>query len=190
MSNTVKTVCDNPNCSAAGKCELTNRECPFFKNTCNRRNSTHRGQAVSVERHLQLPQQSIQPTEELSYNGFKIGQRLPSFNEYVNACRANPYVGAKLKKDTEYVIEFEIMLAKRNGSLKVPKPPVKITFVWHESNKRRDLDNIFSAKKYILDAMQKARVLENDSRKFIVGLTDEIVDDTADFVEVKIYEVN
>lgn len=128
-------------------------------------------------------------TEEQK-NGFAIDCKLPSLNEYQNACRANRYAGAKFKKETEAIIELSILKALRAGTLHAPRPPIRIAFKWHEKTRRRDADNIASAKKFILDAMQTMRVIENDNRKNVVGFSDEIIDDSRDFVEVKIYEVS
>ena len=128
-------------------------------------------------------------TVEQKHNGFTVPTRLPSLNEYIDACRTNRYKGAKLKADTEAVIALAVMQALQRGELRRPTPPVRIAFTWHESTKRRDADNVASAKKYILDAMQSVGVIPNDSRKYVKGFTDDVVDDTRDFVEVKIYEV-
>lgn len=62
-------------------------------------------------------------------------------------------------------------------------------FEWHERTKKRDADNIASAKKFILDALVKMRVLEDDSRKFVKGFSDVIVDDKEDFVKVELIEI-
>ena len=100
---------------------------------------------------------------------FEINKRLPSFNEYTKKNRANKYAGAEMKKQEE---EF-IYLAIKNqlGNLKI-KNPVKINFLWIEENGKRDLDNISFAKKFILDALVKAKVIENDSRKYVAGFVD------------------
>lgn len=119
---------------------------------------------------------------------FDIMQKLPSLNDYINACRTNKYKGAKFKDDIETYIGWAIRQAMCEGKVKPTKKPIKITFIWHERTKRRDADNIASAKKYILDAMQKQGIIPNDSRKYVKGFTDEIVDDIADYVEVMIYE--
>lgn len=39
-------------------------------------------------------------------------------------------------------------------------------------NRKRDIDNVSSAKKYILDALQRAKILKNDSPKYVVGHKD------------------
>ena len=121
-------------------------------------------------------------------NQFTYHGRLPSLNDYINACRSHWSKGAEMKYQTETDIIWEIKAAKCKGLLHPVSGPVAISFEWHESDQRRDLDNIFSAKKYILDAMQKAGIIANDNRKNVVGLNDTIIDDTKDFVIVTIQE--
>lgn len=121
-------------------------------------------------------------------NGFTIAGRLPSLNDYINACRSHWSKGAALKRETEDAIIWHIISAKSKGTLYPVSGPVAIAFEWHESDKRRDLDNIISAKKYILDAMQRAGIIANDNRKNVVSLADTLIDDNADFVRVTIRE--
>lgn len=64
-----------------------------------------------------------------------------------------------------------------------------VRFEWHERTKKRDADNIASAKKFVLDALVKSGVLEDDSRKYVKGFYDNIVDDKEDFVIVELVEV-
>lgn len=64
-----------------------------------------------------------------------------------------------------------------------------VRFEWHERTKKRDADNIASAKKFVLDALVKSGVLEDDSRKYVKGFYDKIVDDKEDFVIVELVEV-
>ena len=54
-------------------------------------------------------------------------------------------------------------------------------FEWHSST-RHDPDNVAFAKKFILDGLQLAGVLENDNRKFIGTMADEIIQDDEDYV--------
>ena len=96
----------------------------------------------------------------------EIHMKLPSLNEYVNACRSNRFQGGKMKKDLENDIGVYIA--------KLPRfeKPVKIHFHWVEGNKRRDLDNVAFAKKFILDSMVKNGKLKDDNRKFVTAFTD------------------
>lgn len=119
-------------------------------------------------------------------NGFTIRGRLPSLNDYINACRTHWSKGAQLKEQTETDIIWQIKAARGRGLVHPVSGPVVVSFEWHESDKRRDLDNIYSAKKYILDAMQRAGIISNDNRRHVVGLYDSIIDDNQDFVKVTI----
>lgn len=96
----------------------------------------------------------------------EIPLKLPSLNEYVNVCRTNPYKAAKFKADLEYQIGAYV------SWLPVFTSPIKIHFHWVEENKRRDLDNICAAKKFILDAMVKQGKLLDDNRKYVTAFTD------------------
>lgn len=109
--------------------------------------------------------------------------RLPSLNEYIRECRANRYAGAKMKRN----VEDDIMVYL----IKMPKyeKPVKIHFHWIEENKRRDLDNVCFAKKYILDAMVKAGKLKNDNRNYVKGFMDTFEYGKESKVILKIQEV-
>ena len=122
-------------------------------------------------------------------NYFTIKQKLPSLNQYTIACRSNKYAGAKFKRDIEEAIGWDIKQALTSKTLHPPDGAVFVRFVWHERTKKRDADNIASAKKFILDALVNNGVLKDDSRKYVKGFYDEIIDDTADFVRVEFVEV-
>lgn len=117
--------------------------------------------------------------------GFVINGKLPSLNEYINACRCNRYKGAQLKRDVEAFISCSIKQAK----LKPIYNPCTVRFEWHEKTAKRDCDNIASAKKYILDALQKTGIIPNDNQKYIKGFTDDFVRDVKDFVIVELTEL-
>ena len=102
---------------------------------------------------------------------FTIHSRLPSLNEVIGENRANRYKGAKLKKDTEALIIAEI---KRQKVQPITEYPVEVFVRWVEPNKKRDVDNIQSSKKFILDAMVKAGVLVNDSQKYVAQVHDVV----------------
>lgn len=113
----------------------------------------------------------------------EIPMKLPSLNEYIRVCRSNVYMASKFKKDIELQIGGYI------ATLPKFKRPVKIHFHWVESNKRRDLDNIASAKKFILDSMVKVGVLTDDNRKCVVAFTDTFEYNTQAKVILEIEEV-
>lgn len=105
-------------------------------------------------------------------NEFTIKHKLPSLNDVIEANRTNRFMGAKFKKDIEEAIGWSIRSALTRKTLYKPKKAVVVRFTWTEPNRRRDCDNIASAKKFILDALVKMRVLENDTQKFVVGFYD------------------
>ena len=99
--------------------------------------------------------------------------RLPGLNDYIAALDANRYRGHKLKQSTEADIGICILSALAQKDLKrVQEYPVRVSFEWHEKTRKRDLDNIASAKKYILDALQKSGVLQGDGQKYVGDLHD------------------
>ncbi len=110
--------------------------------------------------------------------------RLPGCNEYIEACRKNRYEAARMKRETQELIRWQIY--------RLPKltKPVKIAFRWIEPNARRDYDNITYGRKFILDALQEAGKLPNDNRKYVRGFSDEFAVDKDDpRIEMKIEEI-
>lgn len=99
-------------------------------------------------------------------NKIEIPIKLPSLNQYINECRKNRYAGANMKKEVEIDIGWYI------NQLPEYKNPIKIHFHWVEENKKRDLDNVCFAKKFILDSMVKAGKLKDDNRNYVKGFKD------------------
>lgn len=91
----------------------------------------------------------------------EIPMRLPSLNDYIGICRKNPKYANRFKQN----LESEIGLYLKD--LPRFEKRIAIDFHWIEINKKRDPDNIASAKKFILDAMQKEEIIKNDNWKFV-----------------------
>jgi len=103
-------------------------------------------------------------------------------NEWIKIERGNRYAAAKIKKDTTYAISLML-----NGQPKIPTP-CGLIFIWTIPNKRRDLDNISFATKFVLDGMVKAGVIENDNLKHITSLHHEFkIGDTVG-VEIEVID--
>jgi len=114
---------------------------------------------------------------------FVIPGRLPGLNEITNANRANMYQGAHMKKSTEKMITAALMYQKVTPI----HEPVYLRFNWVEPNKKRDKDNIASGRKFILDALVKSGILENDGWKHIIGFSDRFnVDKNNPHIEVEL----
>lgn len=117
---------------------------------------------------------------------FKIDAKLPSLNEYINACRRNAYSGGNFKKDTDTICSVFI----RNARITAIKKPVKVHFEWHESTYKRDLDNISGyGRKTILDALVSCGCLKDDSPKYVKGFTEDFIKDKKCFCVVTITEL-
>ena len=113
-----------------------------------------------------------------------IPMRLPSLNEYINACRTNKYMANALKKKTQESIGWYLR------RLPTFKNPVRIKFIWvSKKGDRRDLDNIGFAKKFILDALQECGKLQNDNSKYVVGFIDEFTYGATYEVRLEIEEI-
>lgn len=115
-------------------------------------------------------------------NHFIIPARLPGLNELISANRANRYKGAALKKETDTLIRFVIRAAVNKGECWPVVLPAAVHLHFQERNRRRDLDNVFSSAKFILDAMKAEGIIRDDSQRYVrilaysfeVGDADEI----------------
>ena len=96
----------------------------------------------------------------------EIPMRLPSLNDYIRACRTNKYSGANMKKKIENDLGWYL------SELPKFENPIEIDFHWIEGNKRRDLDNVAFAKKFILDALVKSGKLKDDNRRCVTAFRD------------------
>lgn len=112
---------------------------------------------------------------------YKIAGKLPSCNEYIDACRRNRFAAAKMKSEAEKLIGSQI------HDTEPVTGAVRLRFVWHEHNRRRDKDNVAFAKKFILDALQKKGVLPNDNNHYVAGFEDSFEYGGEYGVEVEIY---
>ena len=124
--------------------------------------------------------------QNMGFNHFIIKEKLPSLNEYTDACRAGKRKGAEFKKNIEEIIWAYIKTSKTVFPVTTP---VEVHFEWHEADRKRDVDNITFAKKFILDAMQKCNIIKNDSRKKVKQCYDKVYEDDMYFVVVTLMEI-
>lgn len=117
-----------------------------------------------------------------------IRARLNNLNDYIGAERTNRYKAAKMKARNESLVKIAIKQQMRG--IKIEKP-VYMAYRWYEKNRRRDLDNISSfGRKVIQDALVQTHVLQNDGWKEIAGFSDDFfVDADNPRIEVLIREV-
>ena len=111
--------------------------------------------------------------------------RLPSLNEYIKVLNNNRYYANTFKQ----AVERDLLWSIKNSRMKPTDKPCIAHITFHEENRRRDIDNIYSANKYILDALTKAGIIKNDSQKYITDVKNSFVHDTENFVEIVLEEV-
>lgn len=115
--------------------------------------------------------------------------KLDGLNNYISACRTNHYKGASMKAHNEKMVISEIYRQMRGQHF---RKPVFMRYTWYEPNRRRDLDNVSSfGRKVIQDALVKTHVLDNDGWKQIKGFSDAFyVDAKRPRIEVEIEEAD
>lgn len=98
-----------------------------------------------------------------------ISGELTDLNTYIKADKANRYAGGEIKKiETNRVANIA-----RFSKIPPFEKPVKVKFSWYLKNKKKDLDNVAFAKKFILDGLVVAGVFKNDGQRWVRGFTDD-----------------
>lgn len=113
----------------------------------------------------------------------KTHDRFPTLNEYIDCERGSTIAAAAMKKKCTEQVKAQCL----SQQIQPVNGKVDLLFEWHSST-RHDPDNVAFAKKFILDGLQLAGVLENDNRKFIGTMADEIIQDDEDYVIIYITE--
>lgn len=114
--------------------------------------------------------------------------KLDGLNDYIAAERTNRHKGAKMKADNGNIVAVAIRQCLRDVRI---ERAVEMHYTWYEPNKRRDLDNVSSfGRKVIQDSLVQCGVLKDDGWKYVVGFSDRFeVDKANPRIEVKIIEV-
>jgi len=92
--------------------------------------------------------------------------KFPSLNDYAKALRKHYLRGADMKREVQ---ADTCVFIKR---IKKFDKPVFLKFHWVEPNRKRDLDNIASSKKFVLDALVNQDILEDDGPDYVIGFQD------------------
>lgn len=101
---------------------------------------------------------------------FEIPGRFVGLNEFY---RMNPYDQHKVKREHDN----RVVLCARAAKVRPCKGRIKYHVLWVEENRRRDLDNVAFAKKFIQDGLVKAGVIKNDTHHEIAGFSDSFAYD-------------
>lgn len=92
--------------------------------------------------------------------------RFPGLNDYISALNSNRYAGNAMKqKETSRVMSLAM-----NSELPSFTEPVKIRITWFEQTRKRDIDNVCFAQKFILDGLVRAGIIHDDSQKYVFGI--------------------
>lgn len=117
-----------------------------------------------------------------------ISGRLPGLNEYIAAERSNRYRAAAMKREAEALVQLHAKSCLRKWKQSCP---VIMHYHWLEKDRRRDMDNISSyGRKVIQDALVKGGYLRGDGWAYIAGFSDGFaVGKKNPRIEVEIVEV-
>ena len=114
---------------------------------------------------------------------------LPGMNEVTNANRTHWAAGAKQKRTLTEGIAWVLREQARHMTGQIGL--ADYTFTWYERNRKRDPDNIASATKYVMDALQAAGIIANDGWRNVRSILHRFaVDKDNPRVEICIAEVN
>lgn len=112
--------------------------------------------------------------------------RLPGMNEIIATAKSHPKAYSREKKEYTNAIAWQCKAQKLCSIYKT----IDVTIKWHCKDRRRDKDNITAGQKYILDGLQKARVIKNDNWECIRSLRHEFaVDKDNERIEIILKEV-
>lgn len=123
------------------------------------------------------------------FQTFTVIGDMPGFNEMILAAKSfspknKKYNGyASLKQKWSNIIEAAIL---ESGLFHIDK--LFLHLIWNEPNRKRDPDNIAAFVKFILDALQKANIIDNDGWNNIIGWRNDFIVSPPRSVEVRLYD--
>lgn len=96
---------------------------------------------------------------------FEVPGRFVSLNEFY---KMHPMQQYSTKREHDERVAWSAKAAK----LKPVRHRIRYHVLWIEQNRRRDLDNVAFAKKFIQDGLVKAGIIKNDTHHEIAGFSD------------------
>ena len=93
---------------------------------------------------------------------------LTDLNSFIKAERTNKFMAAKIKKQETERVYWE---CKKQAMLKARMPISGVLIDWYTKDARIDADNLFFAVKFLMDGMVLAKVIPDDTRKYITAIT-------------------
>lgn len=117
-----------------------------------------------------------------------IAGELPDLNKIIDVSKKHWAKYYAFKKRFTGLVK---LLAIRANLRPVERYPVALAIDWYCKDRRKDPDNIAHAKKYILDGLVEAGILQSDGFKCIMGFKDSFfIDKRNPRIEVKIKNFN
>lgn len=107
------------------------------------------------------------PAPSPFFQSFFVPGPLPGANDII---RKHHMVYKRLKCQWGLTIARCILVAK----LKRVRH-CHVSFVWNELHDRRDPDNVIFGQKFVLDALRDTKIIQDDSRVFILSLTHRVI---------------
>lgn len=109
-------------------------------------------------------------------------------NTYIKAINGNRFSGNSVKQEETDRAYYDCLEQKIKP---VRAYPVHIVYKWYSKDCRKDIDNIAFSKKYLNDGMVLAKVLKDDSQKYVASFEDHFYTDKENpRVEVLIQKAN
>lgn len=105
---------------------------------------------------------------------FFVAGPLPGLNEMLASAKGAGGTGRRYSSLKKTWTEAVWATVKSNRVRPVARATIE--FVWVERDRRRNPDNVASAKKFILDGLVMAKVLRNDGWGEIAGWSDKFLD--------------
>ena len=110
-------------------------------------------------------------------NRLIIRYRLPSLNDVIDENRRDKHEGNRLKREVQDIIGQYIRVSRSKKLLAPVTTEGNVVFIeWHEANRKRDVDNVQSSVKFILDALVVHKILPNDTRRWVEQVHHKVVD--------------
>jgi Holliday junction resolvase RusA-like endonuclease len=99
---------------------------------------------------------------------FFIPGEFTTLNDFIAAAKRNRHEAATIKR-----VETARVAAEAREVPPVIKYPVDLHLTWYRSNRRSDPDNVYFAIKFVLDGLQVAKVIKQDTWACIAKITHE-----------------
>jgi|TARA_Y100000034_G_C6898635_1_gene414916 hypothetical protein len=107
---------------------------------------------------------------------------MPGMNEIVDAACTHPMVYREMKREHT----GSVILAAQISRVE-PVESAVLRYHWYEPDRRRDLDNIAAAAKFVNDGLVAAKILKSDGWHHIKGIEHRFyVDKESPRVEVEL----